>query len=92
MQTDEDGIAEFETIVPGWYSGRAPHIHIKVIACGNQSTCASLVVSQHVHRWLRMFITFIHTCTDTVQNVSLVTYMYDVLDIPIMYSIFEHNQ
>ena len=30
MQTDEDGIAEFETVVPGWYSGRAPHIHIKV--------------------------------------------------------------
>ena len=35
VQTDEDGIAEFETIVPGWYSGRAPHIHIKVIACNS---------------------------------------------------------
>jgi hypothetical protein len=35
VQTDEDGIAEFETIVPGWYSGRAPHIHIKVIIRGN---------------------------------------------------------
>ena len=30
QQTDEDGIVEFETIVPGWYAGRAPHIHIRV--------------------------------------------------------------
>lgn len=30
LQTDEDGMVEFETIVPGWYAGRAPHIHIRV--------------------------------------------------------------
>ena len=30
QQTDEDGIVEFETIVPGWYSGRTAHIHLKV--------------------------------------------------------------
>ena len=28
--TDEDGIATFLTIVPGWYSGRAVHIHFKI--------------------------------------------------------------
>jgi protocatechuate 3,4-dioxygenase beta subunit len=28
--TDEDGIAQFITIVPGWYSGRAVHIHFKI--------------------------------------------------------------
>lgn len=28
--TDADGIARFETIYPGWYSGRATHIHYKV--------------------------------------------------------------
>ena len=28
--TDEDGIAKFLTIVPGWYSGRAVHIHFKI--------------------------------------------------------------
>jgi protocatechuate 3,4-dioxygenase beta subunit len=27
---DADGIAEFETIYPGWYPGRTPHIHFKV--------------------------------------------------------------
>ncbi|KAL0030604.1 hypothetical protein WJX79_009288 [Trebouxia sp. C0005] len=30
QQTDEDGMVEFETIVPGWYSGRTAHIHVKV--------------------------------------------------------------
>ena len=30
QQTDEDGIVEFETIVPGWYAGRTGHIHIRV--------------------------------------------------------------
>ena len=28
--TDEDGLAKFLTIVPGWYSGRAVHIHFKI--------------------------------------------------------------
>lgn len=28
--TNEDGIAKFLTIVPGWYSGRAVHIHFKI--------------------------------------------------------------
>ena len=30
QETDESGIAEFLTIVPGWYSGRAVHIHFKI--------------------------------------------------------------
>lgn len=30
LATDADGIAEFETIYPGYYSGRAIHIHFKV--------------------------------------------------------------
>lgn len=28
--SDADGIVEFLTIVPGWYSGRAVHIHLRV--------------------------------------------------------------
>lgn len=28
--TDDTGMAEFLTIVPGWYSGRAVHIHFKI--------------------------------------------------------------
>jgi protocatechuate 3,4-dioxygenase beta subunit len=28
--TNEDGVAEFTTVYPGWYMGRAVHIHTKV--------------------------------------------------------------
>lgn len=28
--TDENGLAEFHTIYPGWYPGRAVHIHFKI--------------------------------------------------------------
>lgn len=30
MLTDANGLAEFATIYPGWYAGRAIHIHMKV--------------------------------------------------------------
>jgi protocatechuate 3,4-dioxygenase beta subunit len=30
QKTDANGIAKFTTIYPGWYSGRAVHIHVKV--------------------------------------------------------------
>ncbi|MXW28615.1 MAG: intradiol ring-cleavage dioxygenase [Chloroflexi bacterium] len=33
--TDVDGIARFDTIYPGWYPGRAVHIHFKVHYQGN---------------------------------------------------------
>lgn len=29
QMADDDGIATFRTIYPGWYPGRTPHIHIK---------------------------------------------------------------
>ena len=29
--TDVNGSVKFKTILPGWYPGRAPHIHIKII-------------------------------------------------------------
>lgn len=32
---DQNGIAEFETVYPSWYSTRVPHIHIKVWLNGN---------------------------------------------------------
>ena len=28
--TDADGVAEFQTVYPGWYTGRTVHIHMKV--------------------------------------------------------------
>jgi protocatechuate 3,4-dioxygenase beta subunit len=34
--TDTEGKATFDTIYPGWYQGRAVHIHIKVSTGGNE--------------------------------------------------------
>jgi protocatechuate 3,4-dioxygenase beta subunit len=30
QKTDAEGVARFDTIYPGWYPGRTPHIHFKV--------------------------------------------------------------
>jgi protocatechuate 3,4-dioxygenase beta subunit len=37
QMTDRRGIAEFVTLYPGWYSGRAIHIHVKVHLGGDAS-------------------------------------------------------
>ncbi len=40
--TDANGLAGFTSIFPGWYSGRAPHIHVHIY----DSTGKSLLVTQ----------------------------------------------
>jgi protocatechuate 3,4-dioxygenase beta subunit len=35
QRTDANGLARFDTVYPGWYSGRAVHIHVKVHVGGN---------------------------------------------------------
>ena len=35
QRTDANGLAVFQTIYPGWYPGRAVHIHVKVHVGGN---------------------------------------------------------
>src|SRR5690606_21898615 len=34
QRTDADGIARFTTIYPGWYPGRAVHVHFKIRTAG----------------------------------------------------------
>jgi protocatechuate 3,4-dioxygenase beta subunit len=36
QRSDASGNVRFETIVPGWYPGRTPHIHVKVLVSGNE--------------------------------------------------------
>lgn len=40
--TDENGEVTFTSIFPGWYSGRAPHIHLEVLSTSG----SSLLVTQ----------------------------------------------
>jgi protocatechuate 3,4-dioxygenase beta subunit len=42
QKTDANGVATFTTIFPGWYRGRAPHIHVEIF----DSTGKSLLVTQ----------------------------------------------
>jgi protocatechuate 3,4-dioxygenase beta subunit len=36
QRTGASGRVRFETIVPGWYRGRTPHIHMKVFVSGDE--------------------------------------------------------
>ena len=42
QMTDANGVAEFRTVFPGWYTGRAVHIHVKVSADGDQTHTGQL--------------------------------------------------
>jgi protocatechuate 3,4-dioxygenase beta subunit len=42
QMTDADGEAGFQTIFPGWYSGRAVHIHVKVHLGGTETYTGQL--------------------------------------------------
>jgi protocatechuate 3,4-dioxygenase beta subunit len=55
--TNADGVAAFTSIFPGWYSGRAPHIHVHIY----DSNGNSLLVTQ---------IAFPKNVTDTVYTGS----------------------
>jgi protocatechuate 3,4-dioxygenase beta subunit len=45
QMTDADGVAEFRTIFPGWYTGRAVHVHLKVQAADGQTHTGQLFFS-----------------------------------------------
>jgi protocatechuate 3,4-dioxygenase beta subunit len=37
QQADKNGLVSFTTIFPGWYRGRAPHIHVEIFNGGGKS-------------------------------------------------------
>ena len=46
QMTNGSGLAEFRTVFPGWYTGRAVHIHIKVSADGDQTHTGQVFFDQ----------------------------------------------
>ena len=48
QKTDAHGVARFKTIYPGWYPGRAVHIHVKVHVRGNVVHTGQLFFSDAV--------------------------------------------
>jgi protocatechuate 3,4-dioxygenase beta subunit len=55
--TDSNGVAAFASLFQGWYTGRAPHIHVHIYNAGG----TSLLVTQ---------ITFPKIITDSVYSMS----------------------
>lgn len=48
QMTDAAGAAEFRTIFPGWYRGRAVHIHVKVHLGGSETFTGQLFFDEGV--------------------------------------------
>ena len=46
--TDANGEVEFRTIYPGWYPGRAPHIHVKVYLDDNEVFTSQMYFPEEV--------------------------------------------
>lgn len=46
QRTDANGWVEFDTLFPGWYEGRVPHIHFKVIVGGQEQLTSQFYLEQ----------------------------------------------
>ncbi|KAG8947410.1 hypothetical protein FRC04_010730 [Tulasnella sp. 424] len=47
--TDENGIAQFTTLLPGWYSGRTTHIHVRVHVGGETTANGTYIGGNLTH-------------------------------------------
>ena len=59
--TNADGLAGFTSVMPGWYNGRAPHIHVHVYDASGKS----LLVTQ---------IAFLTVVCDTIYTTATTFY------------------
>jgi protocatechuate 3,4-dioxygenase beta subunit len=50
QKADSAGRVRFESIFPGWYRGRTPHIHMKVFVGGNEVHTGQVFFRQAVQR------------------------------------------
>ena len=50
QRTDANGVATFNTIYPGWYTGRAPHIHLEVFVNGASVKTTQMAFPEDVSR------------------------------------------
>jgi protocatechuate 3,4-dioxygenase beta subunit len=50
QRSDRDGQVSFRTIYPGWYQGRATHIHVKVHVAGDEVHTGQLYFDEAVTR------------------------------------------
>lgn len=63
--TDSTGLATFRTIYPGWYQGRATHIHVQVLTGGKAGSRYTGGTTRHTGQ-----LFFPDTTTDRVARLS----------------------
>ena len=68
--TQTNGVAVFKTIYPGWYRGRATHIHIKVHIGANLTTIGSAIHAKGGHVSHTGQLYFDDVLTDRVATIS----------------------
>ncbi|MEO9340430.1 protocatechuate 3,4-dioxygenase [Mesorhizobium sp. SB112] len=47
--TDANGVASFLTVYPGWYSSRAPHIHMRILVGGQELLISQLLFDDNLN-------------------------------------------
>ncbi|CAF1262292.1 unnamed protein product, partial [Didymodactylos carnosus] len=62
--TDSNGLATFDTIYPGWYIGRATHIHLRVRFGGVIVNSTGFYLEGHISHTGQLF--FNETLTDLI--------------------------
>ena len=68
--TDQQGVAVFNTIYPGWYPGRATHIHVKVHVGASLTNMSGAILAKGGHVAHIGQLYFDDSVTDQVAKLS----------------------
>ncbi len=71
--TDANGVVEFLTVYPGWYTGRAVHVHLKVHLGGTTALTSQLYFPDDVNDRAHAMAPYAaHTGSRTTNDVDLI--------------------
>jgi len=70
QRTDASGNATFTTIYPGWYTGRAPHIHLEVFVNGASVKTTQMAFPEDVSRTVYAQGVYASRGTNFTRNTS----------------------
>jgi protocatechuate 3,4-dioxygenase beta subunit len=68
--TDSTGVAKFGTIYPGWYSGRATHIHMEVFVSGVLKKTTQMTFSEAISDAVHVSTLYKDHGVNTTRNTS----------------------
>ncbi|KAG8933411.1 hypothetical protein FRC01_009407 [Tulasnella sp. 417] len=69
--TDADGIAQFTTLLPGWYSGRTTHIHVRVHVGGQVTANGTYIGGSITHTGQTFFGEDLYTMMQSMWPYTL---------------------